>query len=339
MANIVIIGSANMDTTHYLDGEFPQDLTAEGSNAIAKSLIVLGGKGANQAVSVAKQTENGEHDITFVGCVGKDESGVKIIEQFKKNGIDYSGVKVLDGMKTDGRIIFVDKQGNNRMMGYGDCIKQLTPELISNEGIQEILKDADIVVIQMKMPTETVEYIINYCAENNKRVLIDPTPLEKSSALVTKGLLDKATYLTPNEDEAYALSQYVKGYNLDEVQQMFKKTSKYQRLDEIKELVQKYPSVIATLGENGVAYNNNGRVIIKKTYPTQCKDSTGAGDTFNGAFTAAIARGEELNTAMEYALMASSMKVRYEGTQNGMPTYEETKKELDKSKAIGIGAD
>lgn len=335
MSNIVIVGSANMDTTHYLNKEFPQDLTDEGANTIVKSLRVLGGKGANQAISTKKQA--GKMDkISFVGCVGKDEEGIKIIEKLKEMEIDYSAIKVLPGMQTDGRIISVDKNGKNKMIGYGNCIKQLSPNMISDKGIQKKLEDADVVMIQMKMPEDTVEYIINYCAKNNKRILIDPTPPERSSSLIIKDLLDKATYLTPNEEEAYALSQYTKGHNFDEVQEMFKNTTKHQRLDDIRELVQKYPNVIATLGENGVAYNNNGRIIVKKTYPTHCKDSTGAGDTFNGAFIAAIARGENLDTAIDYALMSSSIKVRYEGAQNGMPSYEETKEELGKARDIGI---
>lgn len=230
-------------------------------------------------------------------------------------GINYSGVKVIENIKTDGRIIFVDKNGNNRMMGYGNCIKQLTPDMILNKNMQEVIEDADIIMIQMKMPENTVEAIINYCYERKKIILVDPTPADKSSLLVKKGLLEKSTFLTPNEDEAYTLSQYIKGYSFEQIQQMFKKTPKQQRIEEIRELIQKYPNVIATLGENGVVYNNNGRIILKKPFKTQCKDSTGAGDTFNGAFTAAIIRGEDLDKAIDYALMASSMKVGYEGAQ------------------------
>lgn len=78
MSKIVVIGSANMDTTHYLNGEFPQELTEEGINNIIKSLQLLGGKGANQAISTKKQAEKDE--IYFVGCVGKDEAGLEVIE-------------------------------------------------------------------------------------------------------------------------------------------------------------------------------------------------------------------------------------------------------------------
>lgn len=314
MSKIVVIGSANMDTTHYLNGEFPQELTEEGINDVIKSLHSLGGKGANQAISTKKQAEKDE--IYFVGCVGKDEAGLEIIENFKKLGINYSGVKVIENIKTDGRIIFVDKNGNNKMMGYGNCIKQLTPDMILNQNVQEIIEDADMIIIQLKMPEDTVEEIINYCSERKKSILVDPTPADKSSFLVKKGLLEKSTFLTPNEDEAYALSQYLKGYSFEQIQQMFKKATKQQRIEEIRELIQKYPNVIATLGENGVVYNNNGKIIFKKPFKTQCKDSTGAGDTFNGAFTASIIRGEDLDKAIDYALMSSSIKVGYEGAQN-----------------------
>lgn len=112
---------------------------------------------------------------------------------------------------------------------------------------------------------------------------------------------------------------------------MFDSTPKEKRVEIIKTLVEKHPNVIATMGGDGVIYSNNGNVIVKPTYPTVCKDSTGAGDTFNGAFIAAIARGEKLEIAIKYGLMASSEKVRFEGAQNGVPDYEQTKKLLEEA--------
>ena len=76
-------------------------------------------------------------------------------------------------------------------------------------------------------------------------------------------------------------------------------------------------------------------VIKQKTFETECIDSTGAGDTFNGAFSAALSRGEDFEKAITYGLMASSMKVKVKTAQAGMPTYEQMKEELDK--VIGKG--
>lgn len=327
MSKIVVIGSANMDTTHYLGTEFPDELTQESLNEIVKTARVLGGKGANQARATKLQSKNDQ--VYFIGCVGKDESGLSILQEFKKVGVNYAGTKVLENTATDGRIINVDINGENRMMGYGDCIKQLTPELID----KDILDAADIVAIQMKMPAETAKYLIEYCAQHNKQLVIDPTPPEKAGILLENlgELLKQATYLTPNEEEAFALLKYQEGKTMPEIKQEFKATPKEERLRMIEEFVAQNPNVIATIGGDGVIYSDNGNVTRKATYPTECRDSTGAGDTFNGAFIAALARGEKLNRAVEFGLMASSMKVKHLGAQNGVPTLEETQKALAKA--------
>lgn len=329
MSKIVVIGSANMDTTIYLNTAFPGNFTGECTNGADKMTRNLGGKGANQARATKLQSPQDE--VYFIGCVGQDDEGVSIIEEFQKVGINYSGVKVLPGMKTDGRIINVDKDGNNRMMGYGSAIKQLSPEMVAS--MESILEGADIVAIQLKMPPETVKFVIEYCEKHNLKLLIDPTPLDKSAILAENAgaLLSQAEFLTPNEEEAFALALYLEGKTLEEVKALFDSTPKEKRVEIIKDLVEKHPNVIATMGGDGVIYSNNGQVILKPTYPTVCKDSTGAGDTFNGAFIAAIARGENLENAIKYGLMASSEKVRFEGAQNGVPDYEKTRKLLDEA--------
>ena len=326
MSKIVVIASANMDTTHYLRGDFPEQATGESLNEIESTARVLGGKGANQARATKLQSPNDETKVYFIGCVGKDKSASSILDEFLKSKIDFRGTKIVDA-NTDGRIIYVNKEGENRMMGYGDCIKQLTPDMID----LDILEKADIVAIQMKMPPETAEYVIRYCEEHGKTLVIDPTPPEKAGILLENHaeLLKKADYLTPNEEEAFALIKYQEGKTMEEIKAEFKATPKEVRYKLIEDFVRTHPNVIATIGGDGVIYNNGTKVIRKETYPTVCKDSTGAGDTFNGAFIAAISRGETLDRSIEYGLMASSMKVKFPGAQNGVPTYEETKKALE----------
>lgn len=334
MSKIVVIGSANMDTTHYLSTEFPEELTQESLNEIVKTARVLGGKGANQARASKLQTKDTQ--VYFIGCVGADKSGKSIVEELNRVGVNFLGVKALEGVATDGRIINVDKNGENRMMGYGDCIKHLTPEVID----ETILSNSDIVAIQMKMPAETVRYVIDYCTKHNKVLVIDPTPPEKASILTESNLtlLKQATYLTPNEEEAFALIKYMEGKEISDIKREFKETPKEVRLKMIEQLVSQNSNIVATIGGDGVIYSNNGKVIRKATYPTECKDSTGAGDTFNGAFIGSLSRGESLEKAIEYGLMASSIKVRHMGAQNGVPTYEETRKALeDAEKRVKTG--
>lgn len=325
MSKIVVIGSANMDTTHYLRGEFPEELTQECLNEVEKTARVLGGKGANQA-RASKLQANKNDEVYFIGCIGSDKAGDALIAEFKNVGLNYDGVVRLEGKNTDGRIISVDSKGENRMMGYGDCVKELKPELIDIS----LLDAADVIAIQMKMPEETVRFVIDYCTKHNKTLVIDPTPPEKAGILMEKQaeLLKQGTYFTPNEEEAFALIGYAEGKSMPEIKREFQKTPKDARLKMIEVLVDRFPNIIATVGGDGVIYKNHGKVIRKETYPTECKDSTGAGDTFNGAFIAAIARGLDLDKAVDFGLMASSMKVKHLGAQNGVPTQEETIKAL-----------
>ena len=330
--NVVFIGSINMDMKHTVD-EFPEEGTNENTNEILSTEEVLGGKGANQAVASFKQSKGVK--VSIIGCVGKDEAGLAALTNLRDSGVDISGVKVLGDSKTDGRIITVDKRGENRMIGYGDCIKQLLPEMID----EEKLKKADIIAIQLKMPAPTVRYVIGFCKKHNIKLVIDPTPPDKSAILIQNDfeLLKDATFLTPNEEEAFALMKYAEGKDVTVWKKEFQGTPPEERLRMIEEFVRKYPNVIATVGGAGVIYNKNGKAIRKATYPTVCKDSTGAGDTFNGGFIGAMTRDEELDTAIEYGLMASSIKVRYSGAQNGVPVYEDTKKAIEAAKRKAKG--
>lgn len=330
--NVIFIGSINMDMKHIVD-EFPEEGTNENTNEILDTEEVLGGKGANQAVATFKQSKDVK--VSIIGCVGKDEAGLVALTNLRDAGVDISRVKVVLDKKTDGRIITVDKRGENRMIGYGDCIKQLLPDMID----EEQLKEADVIAIQLKMPAETVKYVIDFCKKHGKKLVIDPTPPDKSALLVEGDfeLLRAATYLTPNEEEAFALIKYAEGKDVSEWKKEFQATPPEERLKMIEEFVRKYPNVIATVGGAGVIYNRNGVAVRKATYPTVCKDSTGAGDTFNGGFIGSMTRDEDLDTSIEYGLMASSIKVRFSGAQNGVPYYEETKKAIEDAKIKATG--
>lgn len=357
MPKVVFIGSANMDKSIKLKAKIPGQLTRECTNESTET-ITPGGKALNQALAFIKQFPGA--DVHFIGCVGTeikpgknvpeiDANGQVLKEILEKAGIGIEGLKVIDKVieekvkkpdgtfemqkrrvKTDGRVITVSgEDGDYRMTGYGDCIKELTRENIPE--MDSILEGADLVVIQLKMPPETVRYVIEYCSRNNVKLLVDPTPLDKSRILVENNceLLKKATYLSPNEEEAFALAMYAAGKNLEEIDALFRTTSSKQRTEMIKALVRTSPNIFATMGGDGVIFNRDGEIITQETYPTFCNDATGAGDTFNGAFAAAIMRDEDYETAILYGLMASSLKVQRDGAQNGVPSYEEIENRME----------
>ena len=334
MSNIVVIGSANMDSTLYVDSfDFTNPFSSEGLNILGGAKMnVLGGKGANQAVSACKQLNKTDNKVYFIGCIGGDESGITVEENLEKLGIDRTGILVLEEKNTDGRMIFVDKNGQNRMIGYGDCIKELKPDVLFDSIRKPILDNADFLVAQMKMPKETVKALIEYAEECGKPLLLDPTPLENTKMLFEDDLIRKVAYLSPNEEEAFALAMYEKGLTTEEAKERYEKEDKAFVLKTITELVTSHPNIVATLGENGVLYQDQGKLVHKKAYPTKCIDSTGAGDTFNGAFIAGIARGENIHTAIDYALVDCANKVQQKGAQNGMQTLQETEEYLRRMK-------
>ena len=134
-------------------------------------------------------------------------------------------------------------------------------------------------------------------------VLLNPAPV----APVSEELLEKVTYLTPNEHEAAIL---FKGKSSDDI------------------LLQNAGKVIMTLGSKGVAYGENGMVCKVPAFKVQPIDTTGAGDTFNGAFAVARANGKGIAESIRFANAAAALSVQKLGAQSGMPYLNEVEEML-----------
>ena len=142
-------------------------------------------------------------------------------------------------------------------------------------------------------------YLTDFCNQNHIPVLFNPAPIEG----VDMDIIEKVTYFTPNEHEAELLFQ----------------TNDYE------ELVKKYPEkLLITMGEKGVLVQlNDGETLTVPARKTKVVDTTGAGDTLNGAFAMQIAGGASVKDALQFANVAASLSIEKFGAQGGMPTYEE----------------
>jgi len=296
MGKIVVIGSANIDCTKEVH-EFPTEGSEQ--NEIS-STYGFGGKGTNQAIAASRSGS----EVSFIGCIGEDEYSRKIVGNLESNGIDVKGVKAVLGLKKpDGRTIYVrGHDGENAMTGYGEAIGHLTPEVI--EGRREDLDNADIIIIQYKMPKESVDFVIEYCKENRKKLIVNPAPPEQAKLDISK--MSSITYLTPNQYEAPELFP---GLSFEEI-------------------VTRYPNVIITLGKDGVMYYDNGAVKTLPALEVECIDTTGAGDTFTGAFATAVSEGKSLEEAVLFGRTAAGMKVKQKGAQPGIPNRPEIEKAI-----------
>ena len=292
MAKIVVIGSCNIDITVECDRWAKPGETIFGN----RLTINPGGKGANQAVAAARLGAQ----VMMVGCIGDDVYGQIVQKTLKENNIDARYVKVLPG-ENSGTAHITVAEDDNTIIVIKAANDLVSPALI--EEAWDDIKQADIVLLQHEIPAATNAYVIEKCAAAGVPVLLNPAPV----APVPEELLEKVTYLTPNEHEAAILFKDKSG-------------------DDI--LLQNAGKVIMTLGSKGVAYGENGMVCKVPAFKVHPIDTTGAGDTFNGAFAVARANGKNIAESIRFANAAAALSVQKLGAQSGMPYLNEVEEML-----------
>jgi len=287
MYDILVIGSINADLV------FQTDRRPEvGETVLGNSFITVpGGKGANQAVAAARLGAK----VGFIGCVGDDANGRVMLENLQGQGVDIQGISILKGMST-GVAGIVLSGGENSIIVIPGANHLVTKEII-DEHI-DLISSSRMVVLQFEIPVETVEYVLDLCSNKNVPVILNPAP---AVDMVTDSIL-KATYITPNETELIHL------FGNREVEDMLKE----------------YPNkLVLTQGKKGASFHNGEKLIHVEGRPVKAVDTTGAGDTFNGALAVALAEGNELIKAVEFANKAAAISVTKLGAQGGMPGREE----------------
>lgn len=292
MAKIVVIGSCNIDITVECDR-----WAHPGETIFGRRLTVSpGGKGANQAVAAARLGA----DVMMVGCIGDDVYGQLMQKTLQDNNIDATYVKVLPGENTGTAHITV-AEDDNTIVVVKAANDLVAPSLIDEAW--EAISKADMVLLQHEIPAATNAYVIEKCAAAGVPVLLNPAPV----APVAPELLEKVSYLTPNEHEAAIL---------------FAGKGKADILDENQ------GKVIMTLGSKGVAYAEKGQVINVPGFKVKPVDTTGAGDTFNGAFAVARAKGKSMKESISFANAAAALSVQKLGAQGGMPYLKDVEEML-----------
>ncbi len=293
MSCLVVIGS--MTTDFVVNTERPPQMgeTIEGE----QFETFFGGKGANQAVVAARLGA----EVSMIGAVGDDAFGEKILANLTDCGVDTSGVKVIpDQSSGSAHITVVD--GDNAIVIVLGANGAVEPQLIAEA--DELLSAVTCILLQNELPVEVVEYVIDYCHQRNITLLYDPAPAREISI----DLLEKVDYLTPNETE---FSVLFPGQTISDV-------------------LANYPNqLIVTLGDKGVKYHD-GTEIVHVPAPTIDKvvDSTGAGDTFNGALAVQLSKGKVLKEAIRFASVAAGLSVMKRGAQTGAPTEHEVNAQL-----------
>lgn len=301
MGTIAVVGSINMDLMYTTERIPHSGETLRGDNL----QHLPGGKGANQAVAAAKLGGR----VEMFGCLGSDATGKALLENLRQCGVGTRHIRLVDDVPSGMAFITVS-HGENTIVVVAGANERVDVAYI--QSVQEALLQADVILLQHEIPQETNEYVIRLGHERGKRVILNPAPARP----VAPALLEQLTYLTPNEHEAALIF----GGDLP--------------LEDA--LARHLEKLIVTMGEQGVCCGlRNGTLLQVPAMKAEVVDTTGAGDTLNGAFAHSIAQNKPLADALAYANAAASCAIEHYGAQEGMPAHEQV---LARLKLAGVPA-
>lgn len=297
---ILVVGSINMDIVFGV-----QSIPRPGETVLAGSTRKSpGGKGANQAVAAAKLGG----DVIMLGCIGKDENGVVLKESMQCAGVNTDYLLETGEADTSCAYICVSDAGENCIVVDSSANMRVTPAYL--DANEKLFAQAEYCILQMEIPAESVKHAIKLCKQYGVKVILNPSPLSSFE----ESLLEGADYVIPNEVEAAGLL-HVNGLEEVTPEKWFALMQRY-----------RIRHVVMTAGKLG-AYHYEASGTVEE-YPTKAQkavDTTGAGDTFLGAFAASLSAGKPHGDAIRFANRASGIAVTRSGAQNAMPTLEEVK--------------
>lgn len=286
---IAVVGSANIDLITFAE-RFPKP----GETIFGQDFdLGFGGKGANQAVAARLCGA----EVSMVARVGSDLFGPATIANFEALGIDTAHVKRLDGVASGVAPIFVEPNGQNRIIVVKGANDRLLPADVDEAA--PMLKQASCIILQFEIPLETVSYTIRFAKANGIRCILNPAPGQP----VDLAALRDVDYFIPNESEAETIAgRPVR--NVDDARAC------------AQQLVEAgLPRVIVTLGASGALLAASGTSELIPACAVEAKDTTGAGDAFIGSFATFLAEGLAEREAIARACLYASLSTTRVGTQ------------------------
>lgn len=270
-----------------------------------------GGKGSNQAVAAARMGA----EVVYGTCVGNDSFAEEALKMYEEEKIDASHVRKSEkGLSTGIALIYVNQEGENEIIIDFAANKEYSREDVDR--MMPAVQSCKLLLMQLECSMDIVEYAAMRCKEIGIPFVLNPAPYSP----LTDELLANCTYLTPNESEA----RQILGLEAD---------------DEISDeeaaeilYVKGVKNVVMTLGSKG-AYIRNAEIRERIVgNPVKAVDTTGAGDTFTGAFCVALAEGKDIREAVRFGNAAAGISVTKYGVIEAIPYREEVEKRLENAK-------
>ena len=293
---IVVLGSCNTDMVIK-----SEKLPAPGETILGGTFMMNpGGKGANQAVAASRLGGN----VTFITKTGNDVFGHQSFELYKKENINIDYI-FFDPTNPSGvALITVDAAGENCIVVASGANKNLLPEDIDKA--REMILTANILMMQLEIPLETVEYAARIAADNRIKVILNPAP----ACYLSPSLLQHLYMIIPNATEAEILSGV--------------KVKDWESARKAAEIIghKGVDIVVITLGSLGALLKEGDRYVQIPGEKVEVVDTTAAGDTFCGALAVALSEGKDLVESIVFANTCASVTVTRMGAQNSIPYRE-----------------
>jgi len=276
-------------------------LPAEGETVTGGSFYVShGGKGANQAVAARRLGG----DVRFVGCVGQDPQGDRVVEQLAAEGIPTDGV-IRTEAATGVALITVDREGRNQIAVASGANLELLPDLAKMHA--SLMPWAKVLLLQLEIPVSSVQWALATAREHGVLSILNPAPAQP----LPDTLLSLVDCLTPNANEAEVLTGIA-------VTAPDRASQAAQHL-----LARGVRRVIVTLGTRGVLYCDGKSALHFPAFPVDAVDTTGAGDAFNGALAVGLAAAGTWEEALPLANAAAALACTRRGAQTSFPRRAE----------------
>jgi ribokinase len=298
---IVVVGSINIDLVAKA-----QHIPVTGETVAGLDFQTHpGGKGANQAVAIARLG----YPVRMIGRTGDDAFGTQLRDGLRDAGVDISGVNISQG-SSGVAIIVVSPSGENIIVVTPGANGLVTPADI--DANIETIRRAGIVLTQLEIPLATVEHLAAVCAREGVPLMLDPAPACELPANV----LQHIRWFTPNETEAdFYLPNKDRSASLQTVAQSL--------------LALGPEAVVLKLGARGVYLkSHNGLARQVDGFRVNAVDTTAAGDAFNGTFATALMLGNSPEESARFAAAAAAISVTRAGAQPSMPTMLEVERLL-----------
>ena len=303
---IVVVGSINLD----LVGN-AERVPLPGETLTGRSFSTFpGGKGANQAVGVARLG----YPVSMVGKVGDDSFGSALRGALRKAGVNVKAVGTVRG-SSGVALINIGDDGQNNIVVVPGANEKLLPKDITRASA--VLRTAEMFLTQLEIPLITMETLAVFAHKNKIPLMLDPAPARE----LPKGLLQCATWITPNESETRILC------GLSANEPVIPATAA--RCAEL--LLERGPkNVLIKMGSQGVFLATGGgtREMIP-AFAVKAVDSTAAGDAFNAGFAVSLLSGAAPVQAARYASAVAAISVTRVGAQPSMPTAREVERFLN----------